>query len=88
MFDVFGESCYQRYQGDPNSTSITKDGWTKTFAALAQQFPKLRFVAAEYGPMQREINDVLFGLPSMQGRWHLQLGADPARGLEYGARAF
>jgi len=67
VFEVFGESCYQRYQGDPSSTTNTKDGWTKTFSALAKQFPKLRFVAAEYGPMQREINDVLFGLPNMQG---------------------
>ena len=66
-FDVFGESCYQRYQGDPASVANTQEGWTKTFAALAKQFPKLRFVAAEYGPMQREINDVLFGLPAMQG---------------------
>jgi len=67
VFDVFGESCYQRYQGDPASTANTKDGWTKTFGALAKQFPKLRFVAAEYGPMQREINDVVFGLPGTQG---------------------
>jgi len=67
VFDVFGESCYQRYQGDPNSTANTKEGWTKTFAALASKFPKLRFVAAEYGPMQREINDVLFAMPAMQG---------------------
>lgn len=67
VFDVFGESCYQAYQGDPSSTAKTQDGWTKTFAALAKQFPKLRFVAAEYGPMQREINDVLFGLSNKQG---------------------
>ena len=67
VFDVFGESCYQRYQGDPDSTANTKDGWTKTFAALATKYPKLRFVAAEYGPMQREINDVLFALPGKQG---------------------
>jgi len=67
MFDVFGESCYQAYQGDPTSTAKTADGWNKTFASLAKQFPKLRFVAAEYGPMQREINDVLFGLPGKQG---------------------
>jgi len=67
VFDVFGESCYQAYQGDPSSTANTKDGWTKTFAALANKFPKLRFVAAEYGPMQREINDVLFALPGRQG---------------------
>jgi len=67
VFDVFGESCYQAYQGDPASTANTKSGWTQTFAALANQFPKLRFVAAEYGPMQREINDVLFAMPGMQG---------------------
>jgi arabinogalactan endo-1,4-beta-galactosidase len=67
-FDVFGESCYQAYQGDPSSTAKTQDGWTKTFAALATKYPKLRFVAAEYGPMQREINDALFALPGMQGQ--------------------
>ncbi|HYQ26874.1 MAG TPA: glycosyl hydrolase 53 family protein [Polyangiaceae bacterium] len=67
VFDVFGESCYQRYQGDPASAANTQEGWTKTFAALTKQFPKLRFVAAEYGPMQREINDVLFAIPGMQG---------------------
>jgi len=66
-FDVFGNSCYQAYQGDPNSTANTKSGWAQTFAALAKQFPKLRFVAAEYGPMQREINDVVFALPGVQG---------------------
>ena len=31
-FDAFGESCYQRYQGDPNSVSATLTGWTTTFA--------------------------------------------------------
>ncbi|HTA89094.1 MAG TPA: glycosyl hydrolase 53 family protein [Polyangiaceae bacterium] len=66
-FDVFGESCYQAYQGDPNSTTNTKTDWTDTFTGLTTKFPNLKFVAAEYGPMQREINDVLFGLSNQQG---------------------
>ena len=66
-FDAFGESCYQRYQGDPNSPSATKAGWTDTFTGLAQKFPDLGLFAAEYGPMQREINDVVFGLAGRRG---------------------
>jgi arabinogalactan endo-1,4-beta-galactosidase len=66
-FDVFGESCYQSYQGDPKSAANTQADWAKTFGGLATKFPKLQFVAAEYGPMQREINDVLFGLAAQQG---------------------
>ncbi|MEO8905877.1 MAG: glycosyl hydrolase 53 family protein [Polyangiaceae bacterium] len=65
--DAFGESCYQTYQGDPNSVSNTVNGWTKTFAALAVAYPKLKFFAAEYGPLERQINDVLFALPNQQG---------------------
>src|SRR3978361_1526590 len=66
-FDVFGESCYQKYQGDINSIPNTVNGWTTTFAQLASTYPKLKFVAAEYGPLQREINDVLFNLPNQKG---------------------
>jgi arabinogalactan endo-1,4-beta-galactosidase len=66
-FDAFGESCYQRYQGDPSSAASTKTGWTNTFSGLATKFPSLKFFAAEYGPMQREINDVVFGMPGDQG---------------------
>jgi len=66
-FDAFGESCYQRYQGDPSSTANTKTGWTNTFSGLATKFPSIKFFAAEYGPMQREINDVVFGLAGNQG---------------------
>jgi arabinogalactan endo-1,4-beta-galactosidase len=81
-FDVFGESCYQSYQGDPTSAANTKTDWASTFAGLAAKFPNLRFVAAEYGPLQREINDVVFGLaaeagagtfnwePTEQGDWN------------------
>ena len=66
-FDVFGESCYQLFQGDPANATSTKTGWTNTFTQLATMFPTLRFVAAEYGPLQREINDVVFGVPGQLG---------------------
>lgn len=66
-FDALGESCYQRYQGDPASAPNTQAGWTRTLSGLAQRFPDLTLFAAEYGPMQREINDVVFGLPDQRG---------------------
>jgi len=66
-FDVFGESCYQAFQGDPASTANTQAGWANTFTGLAQRFPNLKLVAAEYGVMEREINDVVFNLPNGQG---------------------
>jgi arabinogalactan endo-1,4-beta-galactosidase len=59
-FDVFGESCYEAYQGPPS-------GWMSTFTQLAAMFPSLKFVAAEYGPQQRAINDILYALPNKQG---------------------
>jgi arabinogalactan endo-1,4-beta-galactosidase len=65
--DAFGESCYQRYQGDPQSPARSQDTWRATFSGLAQRFPDLKLFAAEYGPAQREINDVVFGLPHYQG---------------------
>ena len=66
-FDVFGESCYQSFQGDPESADNTVRGWADTFGELALRFPDLRWVAAEYGPLQRELNDVLFELPGERG---------------------
>ncbi len=65
--DTFGESCYQQYQGDVNSQTNTQNGWQTTFSQLATNYPKIRFFAAEYGPMERQINDVVFGLPNNQG---------------------
>ncbi len=65
--DAFGESCYQSYQGDANSTSNTKATWQNVLGGLASKFPDIKFFAAEYGPMQREINDVVFNLPNEQG---------------------
>jgi arabinogalactan endo-1,4-beta-galactosidase len=66
-FDAFGESCYQQYQGDPNSSTTTKTTWTSTLGGLASAYPNIKILAAEYGPMQREINDVVFGLANKQG---------------------
>jgi arabinogalactan endo-1,4-beta-galactosidase len=66
-FDAFGESCYQRYQGDLTSKTNTVNGWATTFAQLVAAYPSIKFFAAEYGPMQREINDVLYNLPNNQG---------------------
>lgn len=65
--DVFALSCYQKYQGDPADASKTKAGWNATFSGLAAKFPKLRLLAAEYGPLQREINDVVYGLSGERG---------------------
>ncbi|HTB60442.1 MAG TPA: glycosyl hydrolase 53 family protein [Polyangia bacterium] len=65
--DTFGESCYQQYQGDTSSTANTKSEWQSTFSQLVTAYPNIRFFAAEYGPMEREINDVIFGLPNNQG---------------------
>lgn len=66
-FDVLGESAYQLYQGDPDDAAATEATWASTFAGLAARFPDLPLVAVEYGPLQREINDIVFGLPRGQG---------------------
>ena len=98
-FDVFGESCYQAYQGDPNSVANTKTGWTNTLGGLATKFPNLKIVAAEYGPMEREINDVVFGIanqrgagtfnwePSEQGAWNTGHALFSVQGRAYTATA-
>ncbi len=67
VFDAFGESSYQAYQGDPNSEANTKTTWTNTFGGIAKKFPNIQLIAAEYGPLERDINDVVFGLPNNQG---------------------
>ncbi|MCL2450636.1 MAG: arabinogalactan endo-1,4-beta-galactosidase, partial [Polyangiaceae bacterium] len=88
--DAFGESSYQTYQGDPSSRANTQSGWQSTYSQLAAAYPNIRFFAAEYGPMEREINDVVFGLPNeqglgtfdweptTQGDWNASVASDPA----------
>ena len=66
-FDVLAESAYQLYQGDPSSDADTVDTWTTTFSGLAARFPDLKLLAVEYGPLQRNINDIVYGLPARQG---------------------
>jgi arabinogalactan endo-1,4-beta-galactosidase len=66
-FDVLAESAYQLYQGDPGSDASTTGTWTTTFSGLAARFPDLRLLAVEYGPLQRDINDIVYGLPARQG---------------------
>ena len=66
QFDVFGESCYVAYQGQPS-------GWQSTFQALAAQYPNLQFVIAEYNTDSsnanelRTANDLVFNLANHQG---------------------
>jgi arabinogalactan endo-1,4-beta-galactosidase len=67
MPDAFGESCYQQYQGDKNSVSNTVNGWKSTFTQLVAAYPSIKFFAAEYGRLEREIIDVVFALPPAQG---------------------
>ncbi len=43
------------------------NGWTSTFTQLVAAYPSIKFFAAEYGPMERQINDVVFALPPAQG---------------------
>jgi arabinogalactan endo-1,4-beta-galactosidase len=66
-FDVFAESCYQAFQGDPSSADRTRQGWTNTLSSLASRFPSIEFLAAEYGSLEREINDVVYGLSAQRG---------------------
>ena len=67
QFDILGESCYQKYQGDPNNAASTKVGWVDTLSGLGAEFPGLPLLAVEYGSMEREINDAVFGLANRQG---------------------
>ena len=97
--DILGESAYQLYQGDPNSETNTKSTWSSTFSGLASRFPGLKLLAVEYGPMQREINDVVFGLaaeqglgsfnwePTHQGKWNTGHALFSASGNQYAATA-
>lgn len=65
-FDILGMSCYPAYQGPPSV-------WTDTFNQLAERFPELSFVVAEYGPEPKAVIDMLTDLPNERGmgafRW-------------------
>ncbi len=70
-FDILGESCYSvaKWQGPAS-------GWKANFTDLAQRYPQLSFVIAEYGYSDatsdyprdiREANDVMLTLPGKKG---------------------
>lgn len=79
-FDILGQSCYGTapngvagYQGAPAD-------WQTTFAALATQYPNLKFIIAEYSAQQRAANDTMFNLPN--GRGLGTFNWDPTRAYE------
>jgi arabinogalactan endo-1,4-beta-galactosidase len=63
-FDVFGESCYVAYQGQPSA-------WQNTFDMLNTKFPyatnKFQFSIQEYGPDEQQANDIIFGYANDRG---------------------
>jgi arabinogalactan endo-1,4-beta-galactosidase len=59
-FDVLGLSCYVEWQGQPSV-------WRNTFETLAEEFPELSFVVAEYNPERTEANRVMRDLPDGRG---------------------
>ena len=59
-FDILGLSCYTAYQGEPST-------WRNTFEALADEFPELSFVVAEYNPERTQANQIMHDLPDGRG---------------------
>jgi arabinogalactan endo-1,4-beta-galactosidase len=59
-FDVLGLSCYPAWQGPP-------EGWRDTFQTVANTFPELSFVVAEYNPEARQVNQMMLDLPDGRG---------------------
>lgn len=57
-FDALGLSCYQQVaQGD----------WARTFAAFAQRYPDIGFLALEYASRKRYLNDLVHAQPQGWG---------------------
>jgi arabinogalactan endo-1,4-beta-galactosidase len=69
-FDVFADTSYVRWQGQPS-------GWQNTFAMLATSFPTLSFLIPEYGnetatspatpSTMRIANDTIFNIAGNRG---------------------
>lgn len=78
-FDVLGLSCYTAFQGQPSV-------WENSFTALAEEFPELAFVIAEYNPERTAANMLMLNLPDGRG-----LGTffwEPTRSGEWGSSMF
>jgi len=59
-FDILGESCYTRWQGQPA-------GWRTNFFDLAARYPNLSFLIAEVGFETKDANDIMRDLPDHRG---------------------
>jgi arabinogalactan endo-1,4-beta-galactosidase len=59
-FDLFGLSCYGRWQGP-------SEGWKANFTDLARRYPKLKFVIAEVDAQALPANEIMLSLPNGQG---------------------
>ncbi len=69
-FDVFADTAYVRWQGQPSA-------WRDTFSRLAAQFTAIRFMIPEYGNENatspanpstiRQANDIIFSIPNQMG---------------------
>lgn len=67
QFDILGQSCYATAPNGVTGYQGTPAEWKTTFEALAQQYPNLKFVIAEYSAEQRAANDTMFNLPNKRG---------------------
>jgi arabinogalactan endo-1,4-beta-galactosidase len=59
-FDVFGMSCFSALQGPPSA-------WQNTYSILAETYPDLKFIVAEYKDDLAETNEVIASLPKSAG---------------------
>ena len=59
-FDIVGLSCYEVYQGPP-------DTWQAAFSALTDAFPTLSFAIAEYNGQPTPANTIIHDLPGGRG---------------------
>ncbi|HVU37527.1 MAG TPA: glycosyl hydrolase 53 family protein [Opitutales bacterium] len=57
-FDIVGLSCYAEHN---------PDDWKTTFADIAKNYPRLSFIAVEYSPKKRYVNDLVFNAPNGKG---------------------
>ncbi len=55
-FDVLGLSAYTAFQGQPNV-------WRNTLQSMADEFPDLKFMIAEYNPERTQANQIVKELP-------------------------
>jgi arabinogalactan endo-1,4-beta-galactosidase len=59
-FDVLGLSAYTAFQGQPSV-------WRNTLQTMAQEYPELKFIIAEYNPNRTEANEMVNQLPNTRG---------------------